>query len=121
MEGNSYQPGLHLVATLSCPDKHKLCDINSFMAMVHEQIQGLGLNSLGTVEHSFGPNSGYTAVVCLTESHLSVHTWPEFGLLTFDVFLSNFMKNNDDACRMIYESVKAHFNAAILNENELRR
>lgn len=57
--------------------------------MIHQH----GLTKVGEVYHQFG-DDGYTAVVCLTESQISIHTWPEFNRVTFDVFLSNFMNYN---------------------------
>lgn len=35
--------------------------------------------------HTFSPH-GVTGVAVLSESHLSVHSWPEFGYLAADVF-----------------------------------
>lgn len=39
---------------------------------------------LGEVAHTF-PNGAVTAVLVLSQSHLSVHTWPELGLANFDL------------------------------------
>ena len=36
--------------------------------------------------HHFGTGYGYTGVVILAESHLSVHTWPELGYAAIDAF-----------------------------------
>jgi S-adenosylmethionine decarboxylase proenzyme len=35
--------------------------------------------------HKFAPR-GITGVVLLTESHISIHTWPEFGYAAIDIF-----------------------------------
>ena len=37
--------------------------------------------------HSFGPGEGITGVVMLSESHMSVHTWPEHGYASVDVYM----------------------------------
>jgi len=37
--------------------------------------------------HHFGSGFGYTGVVILSESHISVHTWPEKGYAALDVFM----------------------------------
>ena len=37
--------------------------------------------------HHFGQGYGYTGVVVLAESHISVHTWPEKGYAAIDVFM----------------------------------
>lgn len=37
--------------------------------------------------HHFGEGHGYTGVVILAESHISVHTWPEKGYAAIDAFM----------------------------------
>jgi len=36
--------------------------------------------------HHFGDGHGYTGVIVLAESHVSVHTWPEIGYAAIDAF-----------------------------------
>ena len=38
--------------------------------------------------------AGVTGVVLLAESHLAVHTWPEHGVVTLDVFVCNVLSDN---------------------------
>jgi len=40
---------------------------------------------LGNSFHKFSPQ-GVSGVVVIAESHLSIHTWPEFGYAAVDVF-----------------------------------
>jgi S-adenosylmethionine decarboxylase len=37
--------------------------------------------------HSFGDAQGVTGVVLLAESHISIHTWPEYGFAAADIFM----------------------------------
>ena len=37
--------------------------------------------------HSFGEGCGLTGVLVLSESHMTVHQWPEKGYAAFDVFM----------------------------------
>ena len=37
--------------------------------------------------HHFGEGFGYTGVVILAESHISVHSWPEHGYAAIDLFM----------------------------------
>lgn len=39
---------------------------------------------LGEAHHQF-PNGAVTAILVLSQSHLSVHTWPEYGSANFDL------------------------------------
>lgn len=43
-----------------------------------------GAGILGHVSHKFSPQ-GVTVVVGLSESHASIHTWPEYGYAMLDV------------------------------------
>jgi spermidine synthase len=37
---------------------------------------------------------GVTGTVLLAESHLAIHTWPETGSVTIDVYVCNFSADN---------------------------
>jgi S-adenosylmethionine decarboxylase len=44
-----------------------------------------GATVLKTVTHKFDPQ-GITAICLLSESHISIHTWPEEGKAALDVY-----------------------------------
>ena len=46
----------------------------------HTRVVGINL-------HHFGPGHGVTGIVVLAESHISIHTWPETGLVAVDIFV----------------------------------
>jgi S-adenosylmethionine decarboxylase len=112
--------GLHIVANFSVHDVDKLIDFQPFRTFIEDQIESLGLCRVGDVYHNF-PGGGFTGVVCLTESHLSVHTWPEQRYLTFDVFLSNYLKDNRAVTHRLYDAVRTFFDATVLWEQSLDR
>lgn len=37
--------------------------------------------------HEFQPNSGVSGVVILAESHVSIHSWPEYRYAAIDLFM----------------------------------
>jgi S-adenosylmethionine decarboxylase len=37
--------------------------------------------------HHFTPNGGVFGVAVLAESHISIHSWPEYGYAALDVFM----------------------------------
>jgi S-adenosylmethionine decarboxylase len=78
------------------------------------------LSRVGEVYHQFD-GGGYTAVICLTESHISIHTWPEFNRVTFDVFLSNFMNYNHDIVESIHSDFLIMMQAEDINTTRLSR
>lgn len=112
--------GLHIVANFKVANALRLTDHNAFKNFIDLLIAEFMLSKVGEVYHSFD-NGGFTGVVCLTESHLSIHTWPEINYLTFDVFLSNYLKDNRATTRAIYSAVKDYFQAAVTFEQIITR
>jgi len=52
--------------------------------MLRACIEG-GAGVLGHVSHKFDPQ-GVTVTVALSESHACIHSWPEFGVATLDIY-----------------------------------
>lgn len=52
-----------------------------------EAAKEAGATVLHVFSHVFDENGGISAVVVLSESHISVHTWPETRYAAFDVFM----------------------------------
>lgn len=117
---STYKPGLHIIADFTKVDSYKLTNMKEFQQLVYQLINQLNLVKVGEVFYAFD-NGGYTATICLTESHISIHTWPEFGRLTFDVFLSNFQHRNEDKVRLIYEEVRSFFQPIGIQITEVNR
>ena len=113
-------PGLHIIANLKTLNSEKLKDFKPFKAFASEVIKKYSLTSVGEVYHNF-EGGGYTGVLCLTESHLSIHTWPEHHYITFDVFLSNYLKDNRKVTELIYREVIEFFNADVAFEQIIDR
>jgi S-adenosylmethionine decarboxylase len=112
--------GLHIIANLQSAEVIKLERSNGFKTLLDEVIKDIQLNKVGEAYHDF-EGGGFTAVVCLAESHLSIHTWPQHQYITFDIFLSNFTQDNSPKAQHIYQEVTRYFSARVLYENQLHR
>lgn len=64
-----------------------------------------GATILGTHFHTFEPQ-GLTGYVLLAESHISVHTWPEYGYAAVDVYTCGLMET-EKAVEHLREILKA--------------
>jgi S-adenosylmethionine decarboxylase len=115
-----YKPGLHILSTFTSENNQLLSSSWPFRHYLDGLIDGKKLNKVGEVYHDFD-GGGFTAVVCLTESHISIHTWPEFKLATFDVFLSNYQQENDEKARDIYKNIIKFYDGAELQKSEVKR
>lgn len=76
--------------------KHLICDMYGASALVDvgpakDVLRRAGVAAGATVlqvaAHDFGARAGFTGFALLAESHISVHTWPEFGIATVDIFM----------------------------------
>ena len=115
-----YLPGTHIIASLSTTQGHLLQTCEGLKKAVDGWIAQHRLTKLGDVYHNFTP-AGYTAVICLSESHISVHTWPEFGRVNLDIYLSNYQRDNDGTVRALYGDFVRWFGAEILQEQTIQR
>lgn len=52
---------------------------------------------LNSMAHSFSPH-GVTVIALLAESHVSLHTWPEYGYAAADVFTCGLRAKPEEAC-----------------------
>lgn len=116
----NYEQGLHIISELKTTHEDVFKDMVSAKSFFDAQIAEYGLTNVGEVYHQF-ENGGFTASICLTESHISIHTWPEFGFATFDIYLSNYRKNNHDTTRAIHMATIAFFKTSSYTSKELFR
>ncbi|WFB62156.1 S-adenosylmethionine decarboxylase [Sphingobacterium sp. WM] len=116
----SYRPGKHLLLTLQVNDPKLLCDLEGFLQFTQEKLDQYDLKMVGCSSHSFD-GAGFTAAVCLMESHICVHTWPEFSQLTLDVYLCNYLKDNSEKVLDLGKEYKAYFESTVLTETLVNR
>ena len=67
-----------------------------------------------------GP-AGITGVVLLAESHLAVHTWPELGAVTLDVYVCNFGADNSAKAEGLMQALLAAWQPASVDRQRLQR
>lgn len=100
--------GTHCLAELSGCDLRgdTFTDDQACIAWLEEMVVRNHLTVLKSVGHTF-ENGGFTAVLLLAESHVSIHTWPEHGYVTLDVFACNYMvDHSQDAVNILNEIVE---------------
>ena len=80
-----------------------LTDSSRLRAILFAGAAAGGATVVGEAFHVF-PNGAVTGVLVLAQSHLSIHTWPEFALANVDL-LSYGHVRADDALRVICEEL----------------
>lgn len=80
--------GRHLLIDARNVPDETLRNSKKVMKALCESIEIAGANILTTTRHDFGLNSppGYAMVVALDESHCSIHTYADLGLMAIDFF-----------------------------------
>jgi spermidine synthase len=74
-------------------------------ALVIHEIVDSGMTFLGSRSHFF-PGGGLTAVFLLSESHLSIHTWPEHSFVALDIYTCGNSIAADRLVRSMHEMLK---------------
>ncbi len=77
--------GTHALADISGSKSPLLDDAAGLEELLRSASLAAGATVLTGHHHSFEPH-GATAVVVLAESHVSIHTWPEWGGATLDAY-----------------------------------
>ena len=116
--------GLHLTADLrGCdPALSVMTDTAALRASCLASVASAGLTPVGELFHRFGDGGqGVTGVVLLAESHLAVHSWPELGAVTLDVYVCNFGADNSARARALLDALQAAFAPAHAERRALVR
>ena len=77
--------GLHLIADIA--GATGLDDCAAIEAALRAAALAAHVTVLDLRLHHFGADCGVTGVVLLAESHISIHTWPEYGFAAVDIFM----------------------------------
>jgi S-adenosylmethionine decarboxylase proenzyme len=118
--------GLHLTADLrGCDAAAPLMrDTEALAACCRAAVRLAGLDGVAELFHRFAPaqaQSGITGVVLLAESHLAVHTWPELGGVTLDVYVCNYGADNSAKAEVLLDALVAAFAPATVSRQRLVR
>jgi len=95
--------GYHLIAEFwygkNIEDEKKL------KKLLLEAVKKSNNTALKIILHKFNPR-GITGVVLLAESHIALHSWPEFNYLAIDIFTCGNKAKPEKALRYLREKFK---------------
>ena len=77
--------GTHLIIDLVRAER--LDDLDHIEQTLIRCVEAAGATLLHIHLHHFTPNGGVSGVAVLAESHISIHSWPEYGYAALDVFM----------------------------------
>jgi S-adenosylmethionine decarboxylase proenzyme len=108
--------GRHILAEFYNCDSNILNNARLIETAMEQAAVECGATVVEKVFHMFSPY-GVSGVVIISESHLAVHTWPEYGYAAVDLFTCG------DSCDPLvaYECLKNKLNAGSAIYTELQR
>lgn len=117
--------GTEWVIDASGCSPEKLADIVQLQLVFDRLISDLELHVLGDINwHQFPSPGGITGLALLSESHLTCHTYPEFGAASFNLYccrnraawpwekmLADFLGATEVKIRVFERLIHSHHNA----------
>jgi S-adenosylmethionine decarboxylase len=98
--------GKHLLLELKDCNSRILNDLDFLRTVLVDAAVEAGAKVLSDSFHRFSPQ-GVSGVVVIAESHLSIHTWPEYGYAAVDIFTCGTTVRPGDAALILVEKLEA--------------
>lgn len=119
--------GLHLTADLyGCEcETSLLINAEKLAELCRNAVNKSTLTIVDEKFHTFpewqGQSGGVTGAVLLAESHLALHTWPEIGCVTLDVYVCNFSTDNSKKAEQLMDDLIITFAPKQTSTNRILR
>lgn len=108
--------GRHLIAEFTNCDNKALNNLEQLEIDMKESVRRSGATIVKSSFHRYNPQ-GVSGVVVIAESHISIHTWPEYGYAAVDFFTCGETVDPYQA----YEYMKEKLNSKEAHVKELKR
>lgn len=96
--------GRHLLVEFTGCDIGILDDRSRIETILKEAARRAGATIVNSTFHQYNPH-GLSGVVVIAESHMSIHTWPEYGYAAVDFFTCGERVDPWKACRYMKEAL----------------
>lgn len=98
--------GIHLLIELWSCNTHKIDNLDYLEKVMSQAAEVAGATVLRTAFQDFNPQ-GVSGVVVIAESHLTIHTWPEYGYAAVDIFTCGTTVNPWKAAGFLRQELEA--------------
>ena len=98
--------GTHVMLELRDCNPQLLDDLAYIKDVMISAANGVGAQILGESFHQFYPQ-GVTGIVAIAESHLCIHTWPEYGYAAADIFTCGTSIKPQEAAQFISDQLES--------------
>ena len=104
--------GRHLLLELFDCDPHAINNLEAVKGALVEAAKRAQATIVDVVFHEFNP-FGISGVVVIAESHLSIHTWPEYRYAAVDIFSCGAALQPEAAASYLVEQFGAEHTSAV--------
>jgi S-adenosylmethionine decarboxylase len=107
--------GKHFIADLYGVDAGLIAREEDVRPLVEGVVQESGLTKVQSLYKQFNPH-GVTGIVLIAESHVSIHTWPEYNLVNLEIFTCGDTSQAERAFNLFLERfAPTSYNSHVLN------
>ena len=97
--------GRHIIAELYGVPKELISNESTVRQIMEDVVKEAELTKVGSVYKQFNPH-GVTGIILIAESHISIHTWPEYELVNLDIFTCGDAKKAEKAFELFLKKFK---------------
>ena len=98
--------GIQLMLDLNECNRDLLDDLDYIKEAMLQVAQQIGAHVIGESFHQFQPQ-GVTGVLAIAESHICIHTWPEYGYAAADIFTCGTSFEPRRAAQILVEKLQS--------------
>lgn len=110
--------GRHILVEFNSCNSEKLNDVAFIEQSMIKAAEIAGATVINSTFHHFSP-WGVSGVVVIQESHLAIHTWPEYRYAAVDLFTCGDSVNPWVSFNHLKEAFEANFSALEMNRGSL--
>jgi S-adenosylmethionine decarboxylase len=96
----------HIIADITSEDPRLLDDEMQILEALTLAAKSANATILRTASHKFEPQ-GVTAFLLLSESHISIHTWPESNKAAVDIYTCGTHTDPEAGLRVLLDHLRA--------------
>lgn len=105
--------GTHVLLEFRDGNRVQLNDLDHIRTILYKAAEHANMQVLKEASHKFEPH-GLTALLLVAESHISVHTWPEFDSCAVDIFCCASKEKAMKAASIFKQEIKGVCNERII-------
>ncbi|MCE2465119.1 MAG: adenosylmethionine decarboxylase [Dehalococcoidia bacterium] len=105
--------GIHVMVELKECNPGLLDDLAYIREAMTQAADAAGATIIGESFHQFNPQ-GVTGILAISESHLCIHTWPEYGYAAADIFTCGENFDPSKAAQILIDKLESR--APLLTE-----